>query len=67
MNESTCVIKVLRVLKAGLLSYKLQCNVFKLRLLVWFFAGTGKTLLEQEKNAKDIDFIVLRSISRRIW
>ena len=49
------------------LSYKLQCNVFKLRLLVWFFAGTGKTLLEQEKNAKDIDFIVLRSISRRIW
>ena len=32
--------------------YRLQWDVFNQRLLVWFFAGTGKTLLEQEKKCK---------------
>ena len=44
------------------LSNKLQWDVLKLRLLIWFYAWTGKTLLEQEKNTKDIDFIFLQSI-----
>ena len=47
--------------------YCKYCKNFQAEVISLFFCWDWQNSFRTGKNAKDIDFIVLRSISRRIW